>query len=337
MTRLVLALALSMAGALHGGSPQSAAPPPQAGSPSLPCVSSPGIEHALAMKEAGIARVCATPGEADAWRSAGLDVAVIEETALAAREALPVPGIVGGGRRAAPTRSPFVVANGWRFMRDPGAAYSYELPAGRAVLAAAESAAHGVDALLKVDPADIGALGRMHAFLRTVPKVDLPPMADFAVVDDGTPITGEAMNLLARRNLLFAIVKAPSERYPIDVRLGTPQYPVQEAADPSAFAQKIRLQLGDDNRTLRIYGSEVVIARLTGDGSNLRLHLVNYGGREILGLRVRLLGDYTQKAAYASDVEPGFPLADFVVANGATEFSIPRMTTYAVVDLTRGR
>jgi hypothetical protein len=336
MTRLVLVLALSSAAALHGGAPQSAAPPPQAGSPSLPCVSSPGVEHALAMKEAGIARVCATPGEADAWRSAGLDVAVIEEAALATREALPVPGLLGGGRRASPTRSPFVVTNGWRFIRDPGAKYSYDLPAGRAVLAAAESAAYGADALLKIELADIGPLGRMHAFLRTVPKADLPPMADFAVMDDGSPLTGEAMNLLTRRNLLYERVTEPSSRYRMTVQIGTKEYPAEEAADPSAFAQKVRRQLTDEKRTLRVYGSEVVIARLTGDGTNVRLHLLNYSGREILGLRVRLLGDYRQKSAYAFDAEPGFPLGDYAVADGATEFSIPRMTTYAVIDLDYG-
>ena len=44
-----------------------------------------------------------------------------------------------------------------------------------------------------------------------------------------------------------------------------PSIRAQEAADPSAFALKIRRQLTDERRTLRVYGSEVVICRLTGE------------------------------------------------------------------------
>ena len=47
----------------------------------------------------------------------------------------------------------------------------------------------------------------MLTFLEGLPAVDLPPVADLAVVDDGSAITGEVMNLLARRNLLFQVVQ----------------------------------------------------------------------------------------------------------------------------------
>src|SRR5262245_65526895 len=83
----------------------------------------------------------------------------------------------------------------------------------------------------------------MLTFLAGVPPTDLPPVADFAVVDDGSPITGEVMNLLVRRNLLFQVVREPSTRLPITVAVGSAEYPRAEAADPSAFAQKIRRQL----------------------------------------------------------------------------------------------
>src|SRR5206468_6983249 len=96
--------------------------------------------------------------------------------------------------------------------------------------------------------------------------------------------------LLARRNLLFQVVQAPSARFPINIRIGTPEYPREEAADPNAFALKIRRQLTDEKRTLRVYGSEVVIGRLTADAGRARLHLINYGGRDIEGLRLRLPG-----------------------------------------------
>src|SRR5262249_56012660 len=105
-------------------------------------------------------------------------------------------------------------------------------------------------------------------------------------------LVGEVMNLLERRNLLFQIVRKPSPRYRINIALGTKVYPQADAADPSAFALKIRHQLTDRRRMLRVYGSEVVIARLTGDAHRVRLQLLNYGGREIQGLRIRLRGTY---------------------------------------------
>jgi hypothetical protein len=107
-------------------------------------------------------------------------------------------------------------------------------------------------------------------------------------------------------------------------------------ADPSTFALKIRRQLTDEQRTLRVYGSEVVICRLTGDGGRIRLHLLNYGGREIEGLRIRLRGAYRNGDAQVAGAGR-LPLQDYVIAGGATEFSIPRLLTYAVIDLDAAR
>ena len=143
-------------------------------------------------------------------------------------------------------------------------------------------------------------------------------------------MTGEVMNLLARRNLLFQVVQAPSARFPLNIaHRHAASIPRTEAADPSAFAQKIRRQLTDERRALRIYGSEVVIGRLTGDAGRARLHLINYGGREIEGLRIRLRGRYADGEAYVAGAGR-LALEDRVVADGATEFSIPRISTYAV-------
>jgi hypothetical protein len=252
---------------------------------------------------------------------------------VASREALPTPGITARAGLASPTRSPWIVANGWRFTRYPGAKYRYDLPAGRATLAAAEAFAYGADAVLKIDPADAAGLGAMMTFLERLPAADLPAIADLAVIDDGSTMTGEVMNLLARRNLLYEVAKAPSARFRLNIVMGSREYPVEDAADPSAFALKVRRLLTDEQRALRVYGSEVVIGRLTGDAGRIRLHLINYGGREIEGLRVRLRGAYGTGDAY---VEGGgrVPLQDHVVTDGATEFSLPRIGTYAVIDLT---
>ena len=273
---------------------------------------------------------------ADAGTRASLETAGVEricaDSDLAGRETLPVPGTAARAGVASPTRAPWIVASGWRFVRHPDAKYVYDVPVGKAALAAAEAFAYGADAALKIDPADVRLLGEMLRFLGALPPADLPAVSDLAIVDDGSEITGEVMNLLARRNLLFEVVRAPSPRFPINVRISTAEYPREEAADPSAFALKIRRQLTDDQRVLRVYGSEVVICRLTADGGRARLHLINYGGREIEGLRIRMRGAYKDAGAHIAGVGR-IALQDQVVASGATEFSLPRLTTYAVIDL----
>jgi len=286
---------------------------------SLPCVWAQGAVSRTALEAAGIKSICA-----------------LTDAELTSREALPIPGVTARAGLASPTRSPWIVANGWRFTRHPGTKYVYEVPAGKAALAAAEGFAYGADAVLKIDPADLKTLGEMLTFLEQLPAADLPAIADLAVVDDGSATTGEVMNLLARRNLLFEVVKAPSARFRINIAVGGREYPAEEAGDPSAFALKIRRQLTDEQRSVRVYGSEVVICRLTGDAGRIRLHLINYGGREIEGLRIRLRGAYRDGEAHVAGAGR-LPLADHVVAGGATEFSVPRLATYAVIDLRPGR
>jgi hypothetical protein len=259
---------------------------------------------------------------------------VCTEADLANRDRLPTPGTAPRPGLASPTRAPWIVANGWRFLRQPRVKYVYDVPAGKARLAAAETFVYGVDVALKIDPADARSLGEMLNFVAALPSVDLPDVSDFAVVDDGSAVTGEVMNLLARRNLLFEVVQAPSPRQRINIRIGTPEYPRETAADPSAFALEIRRQLTDEERALRVYGSEVVICRLTAASGRARLHLINYGGRDIEGLRIRLRGAYSGGEARVAGAG-ALALQDYVATSGATEFSLPRLTTYAVVDLRR--
>lgn len=299
----------------------------------LPCLFWPqGVESAPSLKTAGIERLCVPPEQAEAWTKAGFTAVPVSETDLALREDLASPGIRARADRASATRSPWVYTNGWKFLRSPKGQYVYDLPAGKAALAAAEAYAYGGDALLKIDRADVASLGQMLVFLSRLPASDLPDVADLAVIDDGTATMGEVLNLLVRRNLLFKIVPAPSAQFRVNVRLGTPEYPQKDAADPSAMALKIRRQLTDEQRALRVFGSEVVIGRLTGDGTRARLHLLNYGGRDIEGVRVRLRGSYPEGAALVAG--PGrLPLEDRVVVDGGTEFTVPRLGPYGVIDL----
>jgi hypothetical protein len=299
----------------------------------LPCVYwTQGIESRSTLEAAGIRRICVAPEHVETWRAAGFSAEPVTLAELTSRTALPVPGVTARAGVASPTRSPWVVASGWRFVKDPKGRFSYDVPSGKAALAAAEAFAYGADAVLKIDPADVGPLGAMLRFLEGVPSTDLPALADLAVVDDGSALTGEVMNLLSRRNLLFQVVQAPSSRFRINIAIGSAAYPREEAGDPSTFAQRIRRELTDEQRTLRVYGSEVVICRLTGNDAQIRLHLLNYGGREIEGLRIRLRGAYGRGEALVAGTGR-LPLEDFVVADGATEFSIPRLGTYAVIDL----
>jgi hypothetical protein len=302
---------------------------------SPPCVYWTGAVDATrdALKSAGITRICVSPQQADAWRVAGFDAVPTSDSDLAARQTLPIPGIESRVDRVSSTRSPWVNANGWRFVQNPAGRYVYELPAGSAALAAAEALQCGADVMLRIDPADLPELGKVLAFAKELPASDLPPIADISVVDDGTDEAGEVMNLLARRNLLYEPVKEASRRHAVTVALDTEKYSRKEAEkNPSEFALKVRRELTDERRTLRVYGSEVVLARLTGDASHRRLQLVNYGGREVEGLRIRLLGSWKIDSLRVAG-DPNAAAQDVAVADGATEFSIPVMNVYAVVDL----
>jgi hypothetical protein len=233
---------------------------------------------------------------------------------------------------ASATRRPWIDANGWRFARNPAGEFYYDLPQGKAAMAIAEAFAYNANAILKVDPADLAEAGAMLAFIKNLTGENYPPVADIGVIDDKSPETGEVMNLLARRNLLFNVVAVPAPQFRVNIKLGSKEYPKAEAADPSGFAQKVRRMLGDENRSLRVYGTETVICRLTGDGARARLSLLNYSGREVNGLRLRLRGNYGRAEARAFGIGRVEP-EDFVNDETATEFSIPRIGIYAVIDL----
>src|SRR3712207_2167291 len=106
-----------------------------------------GIDSAPALKRAGIERLSVPSEQVESWRKAGFSVTAMSQAELASREKLPTPGITARAGVASPTRSPWVDANGWRFLRDLSrngmGRYYYDLPAGKAALAAAEAFAYG--------------------------------------------------------------------------------------------------------------------------------------------------------------------------------------------------
>lgn len=243
------------------------------------------------------------------------------DCSAAGREKLLTPGVQWKINEATATRAPWVDANGWRFERHPRGRYRYELSAGAAALALAEAFAYQADAVLCIDPADKPEYERMRAWLAKLPPGPVAPRANLAVIDDGSDLAAEILNLLARRNLLFRVLKSAAPGYDLTLRIPG------QAVDPDEFARQARRELGDDKRLVRVFGSEVVLVRLTGDDRALRLHLLNYGRQKVEGLRVRVRGEYPKFALAA--------IEDLLVANGATEFTIPEMALYTVVDLGR--
>ena len=293
-------------------------------------------DTSAALKDAGVTRVCVAPELVTAWQAAGFEAVPLAEADLTSRRKLSTPGIEHRVDLVSATRSPWLNASGWRVLRNPQRPYRYAVRPDSAALAAAEAFVYGADAAVSIDPPDVTQFGHMSSFLRRLtPASGHQPVADFGVVDDGSEAMGEALNLLVRRNLLFELLDAPASRYRLNVVVGPSGFSRDDIADPSEFALRIRRQLTDAARTVRIYGSEVVVCRVTGDASGMRVHLLNYGGREIQGLRVRIRGTYRGRDAQVADLGTE-ALEALTVAEGVTEFSIPRLSTYAVVDLRKG-
>jgi hypothetical protein len=262
------------------------------------------VETAPAVRQAGIERLCVPPEVAPAWQAAGLAVVPLGEKARAQRTSVKAPGIVARADQASASRRPWLDANGWRFLRAPAGRWWCDAPAGRAALAAAEAFAFGADEVLAIEPGALEEAGRMLAFLAAVPDLDLPAAADVAVVDDGSPLVGEVLNLMARRNLLFAVVKKEAPDVALSVRIGSKEFPRDAARNPDAFALSVRRRLTDERRSLRLYGGEVVLARLLRDGARARVHLLNYSGR-------------TMRACASGSSARGCPATPWSSARGA--------------------
>ena len=294
------------------------------------------VETAPAMKQAGIERLCVPTEAAAAWTAAGFTVVPLGEKDRTERTKLAAPGLRSRADMASASARPWIFANGWRFVRKPDGHYWGDVPAGKAALAAAEAFAYGADTVLAIDPADLESFGRMRAFLSSVPDSSLPSFADVAVVDDGSPPVGEVLNLMARRNLLFKVAPKESPDVALNVRIGSKEFPRKAAQNPEAFALSVRRRLTDEKRSFRVFGSEVVLARLVRDAGHARVHLVNYGGRMIDGLRVRLLGSWVPGEVLAFG-QGRVAVEDLVCADGATEFSLGLIGPYAIVDLTAAK
>ena len=238
---------------------------------------------------------------------------------------LPVPAVQYKMNVASATSAPWVNANGWLIQRSPGKKVFYDLPKGAAELAMAEAHAYNADAIVKIAPEDTEAYAKMNAFLQQVGPAG-PQIGNIAVMDDGSAQAGEGLNLLHRKNLLYRMVNAPDPKADLNIKVD------KGISNPLDFAAEVREKLTDDKRLIRVYGSDVVLANLTGGAGHVKLHLINYGKRPIEGLRVRLRGSYVVRrvSIYESAESKA---EDYAIRDGGTEFSIPRAGLYAVIEL----
>jgi len=288
---------------------------------------------APAIREAGVHHIFVSPDQVEAWKK--VEDIVAEAVDLRLSMKLKPPAVNYRFEQASASRVPWIDANGWQFMRQPDGRYYYDAAGERASLAAAEAFAWHARAIVKTDEAGLAPLARMLAFLRSLPEGGGEDVTDIGFVDDGGAVAGEVMNLLVRGNLLFRVTRAPDPKLKLNVKLGTARYPVEQARNPAAMAQMIRADLTDDARSLRIYGSAVVIGRIESAPGRMRLHLINYDtNRKVNGVRVRVAGQFKNAKLMLADLPSG-KLLDFGAMADATEFTVPELKSYAVVDLTK--
>jgi hypothetical protein len=291
-------------------------------------------DTAPALRDARINRILVPAAQLASWQSVrGISA---EAADLEGAVKLPPPTVNYRIDEASATRAPWLVANGWRFIRRPEDRFYYDVTGKQAALAAAEAFCYGANAMVRTDAAGLKPLAEMLGFLRTIAGEPLPPVADIGYIDDGSAASGEVMNLLVRDNLLFQLLASPDRRLKLNVKLGTREYPLEDARNPGTVAHAVRFNLTDEKRSVRIYGSPVVVARLTASPGQARLHLLNYAGttRKVEGIRVRVLGQYPKHQLSLAD-GAGVALRDYSVEPGATEFTLPELKTYAVIDLSR--
>lgn len=259
-------------------------------------------------------------------------IQIVEAAQLSDYTVIPAPAMHLQPDVASATKVPWIDANGWMFIRGTKKGFYKTIPAGSGPLATVEGFAYGAETTVAPDTKDLSEVAKVLKFLSKVPeRPGFATMANVGVIDDGSPLTGEVMKLLNRRNLLFKAVSQPDSTLQVNMKLGSAEFPKKEAANPYELAQKVRQKITDDKRLLRIYNSGLVIGYLTGDAKNARLHLIQYGGRSAREIRIRVGGTYAAAKGYIYGSEA--KLQDFVARDGGTEFTIPEMSLYTVVDL----
>ena len=291
-----------------------------------------GPDTAPALKGAGIAHIAVPQALANSWNGrSGVTATAVDAGQMIN---IPAPSVNFQMENASATREPWVESNGWRFLRQPNGKFHYKAMGKSAAMAAAEAFSYDAAAVVETDETGLKPLADMIRFLESLPPADMTALCNFDYIDDGTPASAEFMNLLIRSNLLFKVVKVPASGTEMSVALGSREYPQAEASNPKLLAEKVRAAVTDEKRLLRIYGSYVVIGRLTGTNDRRRVFLLNYGGAKsnVDGVRIRVLGKY-QQYKVSEFQESGVKVSDYKAAQRATEVTLANMSDLTVVDL----
>ncbi len=178
-------------------------------------------EKVDAIKRAGITRVYSPAAHVGAWKAAGIDT--LDSTALAQ---FTVRSCSDGenGSHGCVSDSHSMHQREW-----------LAVPARLETRVLQESASrvsrYGRGGIIRVrrrpvlqpSAKDLDDLLEMVAFLGNVQGEPMPAMANLGVLDDGSPLLGEVMNLLSRRNLLYRVVPKPGlvSRSEREGRVGT--------------------------------------------------------------------------------------------------------------------
>ncbi len=144
------------------------------------------------------------------------------------------PGIVPRPGVASPTRSPWVNANGWRFMRPGDGKFVYDVPAGKARAGRRRSLRLRRRRRLEVDAGRPRARsGRMFAFFASICRpLACPTSPTSPSWTTDRQRSGEVMNLLSRRNLLFPPVPRRRVQFPMNVQARDGRLPARRRRGP---------------------------------------------------------------------------------------------------------
>lgn len=290
-----------------------------------------GPDTAGQLKEANVAAACVDSSVVSGWRQ--LDAKTQECSAQGWQRAV-VPGIDLKVQVASATRSPWIKSNAALFRRNPKGTFLYEVPAKKAALAMAEAFAYGVQAYVRVGSEQLPRTASILQFLSGVGQPAMKVLADVSFVDDGSPTSVEVMNLLSRRNLSYQRVTEKESAKGKVVRIGAANFPKSLANNPSEFAYTVRQWVTDNQRVVRVYGSENVLAYVTQNREAVRVHLLNYTGNPVEGIRIKLRGDYRATDLKVFGV-PDAKALELLRTKDATEFTIASLNEYAVVDFKR--
>jgi len=286
------------------------------------------------LREAGITKIAMPAKRISSWKTI-TDIS-IEPADPAGAVKIDEPSIDYQATEGRATAAPWLKSNCWRYLRQPQATFFFDAHGNNVPVALAEAFTYGVRALFRVDQPGLQPAAAMLRFLQTIPPDEMPAVADIGFVDDGSAKAGEVLSLLTRGNLLVQLVKHGDARNKLTVEIGTADYSRKDADNPGLLAQLVRSNLTDERRSFRIFGSEVVLGRVVAAGDRLRVYLLNYAAakRSIRGVRIRVVGSFSKHkvAAFGS---PDLQLLDYVVDGDATEFTLPELKSFAVVDLSR--